>query len=243
MYQDYQISFGKWSKPNYNSVVATFCYNIARNIPVNIFDGEKKIELLYIDDLIKSMISIINAKTKSIGLFDIKPTKKITINNLYKVIKKCSLIQKESFIPNLGSKFNKNIYSTYLSFLPKENFSYELMQHNDSRGKFVEFLKTNFSGQFSFLLAKKGIVRGGHFHHTKAEKFLVLNGNALFTFINITNKEKFSIKVSSDEVKVVETIPGWAHNIKNIGEDDLIVMLWANELFDKENPDTYYYNF
>ena len=117
------------------------------------------------------------------------------------------------------------------------------MQNNDSRGKFVEFLKTNVSGQFSFFTAKKGVVRGGHFHHTKSEKFLVLNGNALFTFINITNKEKFSIKVSSDEVKVVETIPGWAHNIKNIGEDDLIVMLWANELFDKENPDTYYYNF
>ena len=127
--------------------------------------------------------------------------------------------------------------------MPKENFSYNLIQNNDYRGNFVEFLKTNCSGQISFFTAKKNIVRGGHFHHTKSEKFLVINGHALFTFINIIDKEKFSIKASADEVKVVETIPGWAHNIKNIGKDDLIVMLWANELFDKKKPDTYYYDF
>ena len=193
--------FGKWSKPNYNSVVATFCFNIARNIPVNIHEGEKKIELLYIDDLIHTMIKFINAKKSFKGFIDIKPTKKITINSLYKLIKKCSLIQKENFIPNLSFKFNKNIYSTYLSFLPKENFSYNLIQNNDYRGNFVEFLKTNFSGQISFFTAKKNIVRGGHFHHTKSEKFLVLNGHALFTFINI-----LVIRLSSIESGIANSL-------------------------------------
>ena len=235
--------FGKWSKPNYNSVVATFCYNISRELKVDIHDGSKEITLLYIDDLIETIIKLINKRNQFTGFIDIKPTKNISLRKLYTLIKKFSLVQQKNFIPNLGSKFNKNIYSTFLSFLPKEKFSYNLNQNIDKRGRFVEFLKTQSSGQVSFFTAKKDVIRGGHYHHTKTEKFLVLQGTALFRFIDVITKESFSIKTNYSESKVVETIPGWAHNIKNVGEDDLIVMLWANERFDKENPDTFFYDF
>ena len=141
-------------------------------------------------------------------------------------------------IEQVGKGLTRALYSTYISYLPSNKFKYELARHEDDRGIFVEMLKTHSSGQISFFTAKPGVVRGGHYHHTKTEKFLVLKGEALFKFRNIITEEVLELKTSDRLSEVVDTIPGWAHDITNIGEGELIVMLWANENFDREKPDT-----
>ncbi len=235
--------FGKWCKPNYNSVVATFCHKIINNEKYSVVDGNKKLNLIYIDDLVKILFEIIldvkNIKfsvNEDVNLF---PTYKIEVQKIANLLIKFHNNRLSRKVDNVGKGFPRALYSTYISYLKPEKFSYKLAVNEDNRGIFVEMLKNEESGQISFFTAKPGITRGGHFHHTKTEKFLVVRGKALFRFRNILNGFTFSIETSSSSPEIVDTIPGWSHDITNIGEETMIVLLWANELFDKNNPDTF----
>lgn len=235
--------FGKWSRPNYNSVVATFCYNTANDIPHKINNPESEIELIYIDDLMDAFLRLLTdfgEGTLSKKYFqNAAPTYSITIGELSKQITAFKASRSSLFTEDTGHGLTRALHATYLSFLRPEQFSYPLTKHEDPRGMFVEVLKTKSAGQFSFFTAFPGVIRGGHYHHTKAEKFLVMRGKALFRFRHILSQETYEVIVDgSKDLRVVETIPGWAHDITNIGEDKLVVMLWANEVFDFKKPDT-----
>ena len=233
--------FGKWSKPNYNSVISTFCNNIAKNLPIEINDSNKILKLSYIDDVV-AMIKNKIFNIKEFYGFNLLHSEIIYEKKL-KYIAETIISFKESrsnlMINNVGTGFERALYSTYLSYLKPEDFIYNLKENKDERGVFVEMLKTIDSGQFSFFTAHPGITRGGHYHHSKNEKFLVLKGKARFCFRNIISDEKFEIFCSDKKAQVVDTVPGWSHDITNIGNEDMVVMLWANEIFDKNNPDTY----
>jgi UDP-2-acetamido-2,6-beta-L-arabino-hexul-4-ose reductase len=232
--------FGKWSKPFYNSVVATFCFNIARNKKINISEKNKVIKLFYIDDLIKDLIGKIRQK-KWDTYIEIKNTYNITLLQLANLIRSFNTKDNTVLANDISKDFVKKIYSTYQSFLPISKFKYRIKSHSDSRGSFVEFLKNEQFGQFSYfsILPKK--IRGNHFHHTKVEKFIVIAGRAKFNFINIINNDVFSILVNSTENLVINSIPGWAHNIENPGKNITKILVWCNELLDRNYPDTNFY--
>jgi UDP-2-acetamido-2,6-beta-L-arabino-hexul-4-ose reductase len=231
--------FGKWSRPNYNSVVSTFCHNIANGIDINIHDPSHKISIVYIDDIIKSFITLL-IKGSSKQYVNIPKVYEISIGSLANKIKSFHTKRKEYFVDQVGVGLTRALYSTYLSYLPKEEFSYDNYLNKDDRGIFSEIIKTKNSGQVSFFTAKPNITRGIHYHHTKTEKFIVIQGKARLRFKNILTGEKYTINVSSKHLKTIDTIPGWAHDITNTGSDELIVILWANEIFDNNNPDTFY---
>jgi UDP-2-acetamido-2,6-beta-L-arabino-hexul-4-ose reductase len=231
--------FGKWCKPNYNSAVATFCYNVANNIQIQINDKSAIIRLIYVDDMVKHFISIMDGAVIKPGFNDLSPVYETTVGDLARKIQLFKDSRLSLLTEPVGTGLDRALHSTYLSYLEPEQFSYELTKHEDQRGVFVEMLKTKDSGQFSYFTAHAGITRGGHYHHTKTEKFLVLKGNALFKFRNVLTDEAYEITTSGFAPQVVETVPGWTHDITNIGGDEMVVMLWANEIFDGENPDTY----
>jgi UDP-2-acetamido-2,6-beta-L-arabino-hexul-4-ose reductase len=231
--------FGKWCKPNYNSAVATFCYNIARNLPIQINDKTATMQLVYVDDVVKHFMSIMDGALVELGFNDVNPVYEATVGDLAEKIQLFKGSRQSLLTEPVGTGLNRALHSTFLSYLEPEQFSYELTKHQDPRGVFVEMLKTKDSGQFSYFTAHPGVTRGGHYHHTKTEKFLVLKGSALFKFRSVLTDEVYQIKTSDDVPQVVETVPGWTHDITNIGEDEMIVMLWANEIFERENPDTY----
>lgn len=229
--------FGKWSKPDYNSFVATFCNNAINDIPLKINDPSSEIDLVYIDDVCDEFISILDGSHDA-GMKTVKKVYKSTVGNIANQIMEFKKGRSSLIMENVGDGLCRGLYSTYLSFYKPEHFSYSIPSHEDERGVFCEMLKTKNAGQFSFFTAKKGVTRGGHYHHTKNEKFLVLKGTALFRFENIVNGERHQLEASSSSFEIIQTIPGWSHDIKNIGEEELIVMLWANEIFDRDNPDT-----
>ena len=231
--------FGKWCKPNYNSAVATFCYNIAHNLPIQVNDQAATIRLVYVDDVVKHFMSIMDGALGERGFNDVNPVYEMTVGTLAAKIQLFKTSRQSLLTEPVGTGFDRALHSTYLSYLEPEQFSYELTKYEDQRGVFVEMLKTKGSGQFSYFTAHPGITRGGHYHHTKTEKFLVLKGNALFKFRHVLTDEIYEIKTSGKVPQVVETTPGWTHDITNIGKDEMVVMLWANEIFDRENPDTY----
>ncbi|CNI50120.1 ADP-glyceromanno-heptose 6-epimerase [Yersinia intermedia] len=230
--------FGKWCKPNYNSVIATFCHNIANEIPIDINNKASKLELVYIDDVIDEFIANLSTSNKPTGYYDIPIRYHSTVGDVADILRGFETNRSTLIINSVGKGFIRALYSTYLSYLPPDKFSYEIPVYEDNRGKFAEVLKTLEQGQFSFFTALPGVTRGGHYHHSKNEKFIVLAGKALFAFRNIITNEFKEEMVSAGEIRVVETVPGWAHNIKNVGSTELVVMLWANEIFDREKPDT-----
>ncbi len=232
--------FGKWSRPNYNSVVSTFCYNVSRKKKIFISDKKKIINLLYIDDLIKKLIQLKTYKPKGYEVLKkFSHVKTINLINLSKIIKNFEKKRNNLYIENLNNKFINNLYSTYISFLPKNKISYKLNVKKDHRGSFVEFLKSANTGQISIFSAKKNKIRGHHFHHSKVEKFLVIKGKAQFILQSIYDKKKIKLVLKDSAPKVVESIPGWIHYIKNIGNSDLLVLLWSNEVFDVNKSDTF----
>lgn len=231
--------FGKWAQPNYNSAVATFCYNITHDLPIHINDKNTLLHLVYIDDVISSFIKIIKCDKKNVNFCEVNPVYMCTVGELAEQLYKFKECRQTGVIEAVGSGLQRALYSTYISYLSPSHFSYCLTKHEDSRGLFVEMLKTKDSGQFSFFTAHSGVTRGGHYHHTKTEKFLVLKGKARFRFCNIITNGYYELFTDGSNPEVVETIPGWAHDITNIGEEDIIVMLWANEVFDRSKPDTY----
>lgn len=230
--------FGKWSRPQYNSAVATFCYNIANDLPIQINAASAEIQLTYIDDLINDFMGLIESRPS--GVLWPKPSiiYRITVGELAEQLQAFKDSRQSMVVGPVGSGLTRALYSTYLSFLQPQQFSYPLTVHADPRGRFVEFLKTRDSGQFSFFTAGPGITRGGHYHHSKNEKFLVIQGKARFGFRHIVSGEYYEIFTDGEVPQVVETVPGWSHDITNIGEVEMIVMLWANEIFDRQVPDT-----
>jgi len=232
--------FGKWCKPNYNSVVATFCHQLARDLPIKINDPSKILRLVYIDDVVNSFVNFISNPDYHSDLFcNINEEYEITLGKLADQIRSFKRVKEDLIIGSVGTDFTRALYSTYLSYLPVSDFSYVLPKYSDERGDFVEILKTKNSGQFSYFTARPGVTRGGHYHHTKTEKFLVVQGKARFKFKNIVTHEQHELVVNGDKPEVVDTVPGWSHDITNIGDTELVVMLWANETFDRDKPDTY----
>ena len=230
--------FGKWCKPNYNSVVATFCYNISRNIPIQINDQSVLIKLVYVDDVVSDFIRVIQQEGDVISMPEVKLEYSITLGELAEQITAFQNCRNNLITERVGSGLVRALYSTYMSYLPPEQFAYDLPRHSDERGIFVEMLKTKDSGQFSFFTAHPGVTRGCHYHHSKTEKFLVVKGLACFRFRQIDTNEIFEIFTSGDKPQVVDTIPGWAHEVANIGEEEMIAILWANEMYNQNNPDT-----
>lgn len=234
--------FGKWCRPNYNSMVATFCHNIARNLPIEIHNRASALTLVYIDDVVNRFIQLMDGSISQLndnGFEPISPSYSTTVGEVADLILKFKSSRDSLTMERVGTGLVRALYATYLSYLPKEFFSYKVGSHPDDRGNFVEVLKTQDSGQFSFFTAKPGVTRGGHYHHTKTEKFLILQGMARYRFRNILTDEYYELDKTEKDVEVVETIPGWVHDITNIGDNELVVMLWANEIFDRLKPDTY----
>lgn len=233
--------FGKWCKPNYNSVVATFCHNKAHDLPVQINDPSHIVRLVYIDDVVTSFIQAIRAmRTMTAGLIQpsVEPEYCISLGELSAQIDAFKNCRTSLMSERVGTGIVRALYATYVSYLPKDKFAYDLPAYGDERGVFVEMLKTPDSGQFSFFTAHPGITRGGHYHHTKTEKFLVIKGQARFGFRHMLTDETHTITTSGEKPQIVETVPGWTHDITNIGPDEMVVMLWANEIFDRTHPDT-----
>lgn len=230
--------FGKWCKPNYNSVVATFCHNKAHDLAVSIRDDDARVRLVYIDDVVKNIIEQISTIWLGVVRPVIRPEYNISLGELSKNIDAFKNCRSDLVIERVGAGFTRALYATYISYLPVNKFAYSVQAHADERGVFVEMLKTYDSGQFSFFTAYPGVTRGGHYHHTKTEKFLVIKGHARFGFRNVLTDEVHHIETNGDKPQIIETVPGWVHDITNIGKEEMVVMLWANEIFDRSNPDT-----
>lgn len=229
--------FGKWCKPNYNSAVATFCHNIVNDLPIAVHDESAELSMVYIDDVCNTFISLLKHKHQA-GFLSISPVFSITVGEVVKRLRSFKESRDSLMVDDVGSGLTRALYSTYLSYLKPEQFAYSIPSYTDERGSFSEMLKTTNSGQISFFTAHPGITRGGHYHHSKNEKFLVIRGKARFKFEQIITAEKYSLCVDCSNLQVVETVPGWSHDITNVGEDELVVMLWANEIFDRQRPDT-----
>lgn len=233
--------FGKWCKPNYNSVTATWCHNIARNNEIVINDPSKEISLCYIDDVINEILNCMKGKPTHDGLFfKVEPVYKITLENLANYLYSFKNSRKLLDIPNQSDPFIKKLYATYLSYIPDDNLSYPLNMNMDERGSFTEFIKTKANGQVSVNISKPGIIKGNHWHQTKNEKFLVVSGEAIIRFRKIGDKKISQYKTSGKKLEVVDIPVGYTHNIENIGKKELVTIMWANEPFDTEQPDTFY---
>jgi UDP-2-acetamido-2,6-beta-L-arabino-hexul-4-ose reductase len=230
--------FGKWCKPNYNSVVATFCHNIARGLPIQINDPSASLQLVYVDDVVSSFIAALDAPAAGLSRGEVAPLYATTLGELAQQIGAFGDCRTSLMSERVGAGLVRALYATYVSYLSKDRFAYDVPVHGDPRGVFVEMLKTPDSGQFSYFTAHPGITRGGHYHHTKTEKFLVIKGQAVFRFRHLLTGELFELATSGDKPQVVDTIPGWVHDITNVGNDEMVVMLWANEVFDRAKPDT-----
>lgn len=231
--------FGKWARPNYNSAVATFCYNVARDLPIEVHDAAAELTLLHVDDLVAALLGMLEGGAGDEAHVEVGPQYRTTVGEVAELIRRFRHGRESLLTERVGAGLVRALYSTFVSYLPPERFGYEVPQHADPRGVFVEMLKTVDSGQFSFFTAHPGVTRGGHYHHSKTEKFLVIRGEARFRFRHVQSGERHEICTSGTRPVVVETVPGWTHDITNVGTDEMIVLLWANEVFDRSRPDTY----
>ncbi|PYZ96295.1 capsular biosynthesis protein [Alteribacter lacisalsi] len=236
-----QNVFGKWCRPNYNSAVATFCHNVARDLPITVNDPDVTMQLVYIDDVINELIEALQGNANKIGVhYEIPTVHTVYLGKIVKLIESFKKSREERSIPHMADAFTKKLYSTYLSYLPEDQFSYDLKMNVDHRGSFTEFIKTPDRGQVSVNVSKPGITKGNHWHHTKNEKFLVVSGSGVIRFRKIDSDEVIEYFVSGEKLEVVDIPTGYTHNIENLGDDDMVTVMWANEYFDPETPDTYY---
>lgn len=231
--------FGKWCKPNYNSVVATFCHNKAHDLPVQINDSTARIRLVYLDDVVNAILSAVVTPWSGLVRPTLAPEYSITLGELSDQIDAFKNCRTTLVSERVGTGLTRALYATYVSYLPKDKFAYDVPAYGDARGVFVEMLKTPDAGQFSYFTAHPGVTRGGHYHNTKTEKFLVIKGEALFRFRNLLTNALVVMRTNHTKPQIVDTIPGWTHDITNVGLSEMIVMLWANENFEPEKPDTY----
>ncbi|NCB96963.1 MAG: capsular polysaccharide biosynthesis protein CapF [Bacteroidia bacterium] len=231
--------FGKWCRPNYNSAVATFCHNIARNLPITVNDPEVVMNLVYIDDVLEAFLSALKGDVvKEDGFCKVPTVHTVKLGRIVELLQGFRESRTSLSVPNMANSFEKVLYSTYLSYLPEEQFSYPLKMNIDNRGSFTEIIRTAERGQFSVNISKAGITKGNHWHHTKNEKFLVVSGKALIQFRKIGTEEIVDYHVSGEKLEVVDIPPGYTHNIINEGESDLVTFMWANEPFNPDKPDT-----
>lgn len=233
--------FGKWCRPNYNSVVATFCYNIANNLPIQINDPNVELNLAYIDDVLNEFINAMNGNASIEENYGYIPiTHSVKLGEIAELIIKFKNSRKDLEIPNMKNEIEKKLYSTYLSYLPENEFGYPVKMNIDNRGSFTELFKTEERGQVSVNISKPGIVKGNHWHHTKNEKFVVVSGKGIIRFRKIDSDEIIEYKVSGEKLEVIDIPCGYTHNIENIGDTDMVTIMWANEIFNPEKPDTYF---
>ncbi|MBI6069095.1 NAD-dependent epimerase/dehydratase family protein [Clostridium perfringens] len=233
--------FGKWCRPNYNSAIATFCHNIARGEEVWISDPTKEMTLVYIDDVVRNIKDVIdNEKTYIPGYQNVDIEHKATLGEIVDLINSFKESRKSLMIPNMENELTKKLYSTYLSYLPEDDFSYPLKMNVDNRGSFTEFIKSKDRGQVSVNISKPGITKGNHWHDTKNEKFLVVSGEGVIRFRKVDSEEIIEYKVSGEKLEVVDIPVGYTHSIINTGERDMVTIMWVNEIFNPEKPDTIY---
>lgn len=233
--------FGKWCKPNYNSSVATFCHNITRNLPITVSDPNFAMNMVYIDDVVEELIRGMNGKETRHGDFCIVPiVRTIKLGEIVELIYAFKKSREENSIPDMSDAFTKKLYATYLSYLPEYAFSYPLKMNVDSRGSFTEIIRTLDRGQVSVNISKSHITKGNHWHHSKNEKFLVVLGTGIIRFRKIGDDKIIEYFVSGDKLEVVDIPIGYTHNIENIGDIDMVTIMWASEPFVPEKPDTYF---
>lgn len=233
--------FGKWARPHYNSAVATFCHQVARGLLLSINDPAAQLRLVYVDDVVAAFIAALtgtSAAPDGSGFAQAGPVYETSVGEVARQLQGFAGSRDSLTTERVGQGLRRALYATYLSHLRPEQFAYDVPRHGDARGVFVEMLKTPDCGQFSYFTAHPGITRGEHYHHSKTEKFLVIKGRARFGFRHIVSDETHWLEVAGGEGRIVETVPGWTHDITNVGDDELIVMLWANEIFDRSRPDT-----
>ena len=233
--------FGKWCRPNYNSAVATFCHNVARDLPIQVNDSSVVMNLVYIDDVVNELINALEANENKVDSFcEVPVVHSVTLGEIVDLIYSFKKSRENISVLNMGDAFTKKLYSTYLSYLPEEQFSYDLKMNVDQRGSFTEFFRTPDRGQVSVNISKPGITKGNHWHHTKNEKFLVVSGKGVIRFRKLNTDEILEYFVSGDKMEVVDIPTGYTHNIENLGDSDMVTVMWVNEPFNPENPDTYY---
>lgn len=237
--------FGKWCRPNYNSVVATFCHNVAHGLPIQVRDSAFSLPLVYIDDVVACILAAFDGDVmmdrSATPICHMHPIHEVTLGRLAELIQGFAAGRTSLAVPDLApGSFEKKLYSTYLSYLPSDQFSYPLEMHTDNRGSFTEFLRSPERGQVSINISHPGIVKGNHWHHTKNEKFLVVKGEGVIRFRNIFSKEVIEYHVSGNKLEVVDIPCGYTHNIENVGTEDMVTVMWANEAFDPDHPDTFF---
>ncbi len=231
--------FGKWCRPNYNSVVATFCHNIARNLPSTISDKNRVLELVYIDDVVQHFVRELSIDNRQTNYPQVEPTYNISLGQLHELIDSFRQMRQTLVAADFGDPLVHKLYTTYLSYLEEHNFAYALDQKRDPRGSLAEFIKSPAFGQIFVSRTNPGITRGNHYHHTKTEKFLVVEGEAMIRFRHLHSDEVIEYPVCGDEFRVVDIPPGYTHSIQNIGVRELVTLFWASEIFNPERPDTY----
>jgi UDP-2-acetamido-2,6-beta-L-arabino-hexul-4-ose reductase len=233
--------FGKWCRPYYNSAVATFCHNIAHDLPIQVNDPSVVMNLVYIDDVVNELINTLAGKENKIGSFcEVPVVHTITLGEIVDLIYSFKNSREERSVPNMSDEFAKKLYSTYLSYLPEDKFSYDLKMNVDQRGSFTEFIKTPDRGQVSVNISKPGITKGNHWHHTKNEKFLVVSGKGVIRFRKIDSDEVLEYFVNGDKMEVIDIPPGYTHNIENLSDTEMVTIMWASESYDPKKPDTYF---
>lgn len=233
--------FGKWCRPNYNSGVATFCHNIANDLPIQVNDPDVVMNLVYIDDVVNAFAALLDGTVDMDGSFcRVQPVHAAKLGDIVSLIRSFRNSRTFRSIPDMGDAFVKKLYSTYLSYLPEDQFSYPLLMNVDERGSFTEFIKTPDRGQVSINISKPGITKGNHWHHTKNEKFLVVSGQGMIRFRKIGTEKIIEYPVSGDKLEVVDIPTGYTHNISNTGETDMVTVMWCNEMYDSEKPDTFF---
>ena len=234
--------FGKWCRPNYNSAVATFCNNIANGLPIQVNDPNVLLSLCYIDDVVDELIAAAAGKEHCDGKFCFVPTvHKVRLGEIVELLEKFKAMTQTLAVPAITNAFEKALYSTYISYLPAEKFIYPVKMNVDARGSYTELIRSAHHGQFAVNISKPGITKGEHWHNTKIEKFVVVHGHGLIQQRRHGSDEVIEHEVSGDNIQVVETIPGYAHNIVNLSEtDELVTFIWCNENFDPNHPDTYF---
>jgi UDP-2-acetamido-2,6-beta-L-arabino-hexul-4-ose reductase len=234
--------FGKWCRPNYNSVVATFCHNIARGLPIQVNNPETRLSLVYIDDVVEELVAAMDgaAQKGDDGFCHMTRTFSVTLQQLADTIYSFAESRMSLVVPNFEGDFERCLYATYTSYLPEDGFGYELDMKHDNRGWLAEFIKSRQFGQVFISRTKPGITRGNHWHNTKIEKFLVINGEANIKFRKIGTGEVIEYKVNGERLRVIDIPAGYTHSITNISDTDLITLFWANEIFSQEKPDTYF---
>lgn len=234
-------AFGKWCRPNYNSVVATFCHNIARGLPIQVNDPDRTLELVYVDDIVRAFLAILDGQVpRKDGVYAcVDPVHRISLSALETLLRSFAESRSTLIVPDMSDALTRKMYATYVSYLPEDSFSFALERREDARGSLAEILKSPHTGQLFFSTTKPGVTRGNHYHDSKIEKFIVLSGDAVIRFEHILSGKRIDVPVSGADMRVVDIPPGYSHHIQNVGSSELVVLFWANELFNRDAPDTY----